>query len=1519
MKYASKTVLLILLGIFLQQGVKGQNKITEFSSDSVKFLKELEDYLQTGLTTHSDVKTFMEQFTVVWKTGAYTSEYKNATVDISNEMLAQHIPVYPQFQAFLNSMQFFVKGGFSETQFTQWRTCLEKLVKRKPLTNLGNYLTTSVNLFGSGVLFKSQGLSWNVGNSSFRFNCDSDYLIVFDNLNLVSTDEHNDSLDIYNTHGSFSILKGLWRGTGGKIDWTRTGLEAKMVYGELKNYSIKLGQNGFVADSVTFWNKYYFKAPLLGTVIEKNIYEPKGQETYPRFQSYGKRFDIANLTPDITYNGGFYMKGGKFVGSGTTEEPARLIFKRKGKVFLEVESVDYKITKEQISADDARIIIHIDTDSIYHPDIQVVYNIAQRHLSFIRTNQGLSQSPYFDSYHNVNWYFEYFSWYLDQPKFEFRNLPGSAQNIADFESKDYFRPDVFTPFANSMGANFIMQVADYCKTINGRDFTIDALSGYLNIIPGQVESILLTMATMGLVNYNEQNNHIHAEDKLFKYVADDMRKSDYDVIDFHSVDPGSQRGDTGKGRLTTKVTQDTLHKNAIYAPDNGVMDLTTNDMNLYGIKVVIISDSQGVYLFPKNREITLHRNRDFDFAGSIQAGRFDFFGKHFSFKYDQFKIKMVNTDSIRILAESFETDAKGRHHLVPVKSVIERLTGELAIDRPDNKSGIKGLHNYPVLRSDSNSFVYYDKRSIQGGAYKRDNFYFRVDPFTIDSLARFTNAGLHFGGMFSSAGIVPDMREELRLQSDYSLGFVHDAPEGGIALYGGKGKFFNKLRLSNRGFKGGGTINYVTSVSKSEDFTFYPDSMNAVASSFTLKEQKTPPEFPQVYGDTVREHWMPKKDFMDVSDLKLPFQCYNHQSTFHGHLQLSPELLTGGGLIDFQKAYLTSHLIRFKQHKFMADTADFFLKKIDSTGGIAFNTKNMNSEVDFEKRMGEFLSNGGGSMVGFPVNKYIAFMDEFKWYMDQEDIDFSSNKTQQAMSEGKQLQFSGSKFISVEPHQDSLQFIAPTARFSLKNYLISAHNVPFINVADAQIIPDSGNVYVRRNAAMDPLVKSTIIANTVTKYYKLYNSDVNISSRKKYDGSGYFDFIDELKNKRPIFFSNIHVDTTHQTIASTTVADSAHFAFSPNFKFKGDVKLIASNPFLFFDGECRIAHSCNEIKISWVKFASQVDPNNIMIPVNANPVNEDKTALSSSPVLSVSPDSVYLYPTFLSPVVNPKHDNPLLADSGFLTFDKTSGQYRISSKEKLAEQSVAGNYISLDTRRCILYNEGIINLGVNLGQLDWKTAGSATDYITPDSVTIKAIMSFNFFFDDGALEKMSTDMSNFVGLKPFDFSKQDYQKSLREILGKDKADKLITQLTLYGAMKKLPKDDQFTLFLSQVNLKWNSSLGSYVSEGPIGVGSMGKAAINKLIYGKIELRKGRRGDQLNMYLELDPMHWYFFNYNQNVISAYSSNSDFNNAISSIKSDKREQKTDKGKFIFQPADANAKTIFLRRVMANSDNQ
>jgi hypothetical protein len=93
---------------------------------------------------------------------------------------------------------------------------------------------------------------------------------------------------------------------------------------------------------------------------------------------------------------------------------------------------------------------------------------------------------------------------------------------------------------------------------------------------------------------------------------------------------------------------------------------------------------------------------------------------------------------------------------------------------------VLGKPTFPQFQSFKESYTFYDKKSIFKGVYNRDKFYYKLDPFTMDSLDNFRNEGLIFEGEFSSAGIFPTFREQLKLQKDYSLGFVRSTPPGGF-------------------------------------------------------------------------------------------------------------------------------------------------------------------------------------------------------------------------------------------------------------------------------------------------------------------------------------------------------------------------------------------------------------------------------------------------------------------------------------------------------------------------------------------------------------------------------------------------------------------------------------------------------------------------------------------------------------------------------------------------------------------
>ncbi|QNP52971.1 hypothetical protein H9L05_04535 [Hymenobacter qilianensis] len=72
---------------------------------------------------------------------------------------------------------------------------------------------------------------------------------------------------------------------------------------------------------------------------------------------------------------------------------------------------------------------------------------------------------------------------------------------------------------------------------------------------------------------------------------------------------------------------------------------------------------------------------------------------------------------------------------------------------------------------------------------------------------------------------MPPIKTKLSLQEDGSLGFNYNAPKEGLPVYGGKGRLYNKVQMSNRGIQGNGELTYLVGKLQSEQFIFYQDSV----------------------------------------------------------------------------------------------------------------------------------------------------------------------------------------------------------------------------------------------------------------------------------------------------------------------------------------------------------------------------------------------------------------------------------------------------------------------------------------------------------------------------------------------------------------------------------------------------------------------------------------------------------------------------------------------------------------------
>jgi hypothetical protein len=578
---------------------------------------------------------------------------------------------------------------------------------------------------------------------------------------------------------------------------------------------------------------------------------------------------------------------------------------------------------------------------------------------------------------------------------------------------------------------------------------------------------------------------------------------------------------------------------------------------------------------------------------------------------------------------------------------------------------------------------------------------------------------------------------------------------------------------------------------------------------------------------------------------------------------------------------------------------------------FAFSTKNVNAIVDFEKRTGDFASNGKGSIVEFPVNLYICYMDNFKWNMDAGEIELASRDANKP-KDARMLELSGPEFISTNPKQDSLRFNAPKAKFDFKNYIISAMDVAWINVADAKVYPDSGKVTILKAAEMKTFSNAKIVANSITAYHTVYKANANLFGRKSYAASGYYDYVDEMKNKQPIYLANIRVDTTYQTIAEATILDSAHFMLSPNYEFKGKVNLASNNQFMVFTGSTKVTQTCPALGNgkTWFNFSAQINPEKILIPVTDKLVDDRDKDISAA--IMVAADTSGIYTSFFTKKIH-KNDQEVISATGFLFYDKPTKEYRITSKEKLNEPTLTGNYLSLKSDACTVYGEGKMGgLGLDLGQVKIDAVGNASHDLKTDSASFNMMMALDFFFDNSALDKMSELISNTTSLTGVTVG-ATFEKGLHELLDKEKADKLIADVSLYGKFKKFPDELDHTIFLTDVHAQWDKKNNAYVSTGAIGIGFIHKNQVNKYVSGKIALSKKRTGDILDIYLEVDKNNWYYFRYTKGLLTAVSGDPAFNKIVQELKADKRTQKGERGQtpYEFSIGSEQQKNLFQRK--------
>lgn len=1480
------TSLLLIVICLLPFSMEAQ-RLRSFSTDPSLTKEEMRIL---SATTPKEKQKELEQalaaFDTFWDSEEMTDELKMSFLEMGNRMLRKNMRFFPHFDAYIKAYQAFVTREELNAYEREWLKIIQYHITND-LSSFDKLMHSYENLFSQNILHQTANSRWTAYGTLVKMGIEKEPYLEFVDADLVGAGSR-DSVEIMNTKGLYFPASTRWEGEKGTVYWYRAGL-GNEVRAEFNRYTVDTRYPHLHVENAAMHYPKFFSTPILGTVDDKAGLESDEEKvTYPRFKSYDDEIHIRDIYKNVDYMGGFELRGSSIRGFAGKGKMAHLfISSDKQKNVVGVSAVHYLFKEETVRANDARAAIYIDGDSIYHPSAQFYYNEITAELIISRPKYGVGRSPFFDSYHRMDITAECVSWVITTDKIEFKPMTGSTnQSSAIFESQNFFNN---ATMRRLQGTNDVNPLYTLFSIYKGRDFAPityeDAVRAF-NRPPEDVKSLLIQFAADGFVEYDVNNNQIYYRQKISQYLNNDVKRKDFDNI--------------------------TLESKSHYAS----LNLENNELTIIGCDYFVLSDAQIVNVYPLNEKVVVKKNRDMTFSGRIIAGLFDFVTHACEFEYEPFKVQMHDIDSLIMYVEdkNSQMNMYGEYRLRKVLSPIEDLAGTLYIDMPHNKSGKLDNPKYPYFASSDAGKVYYDHPFTFQRHYRRDVFFYQLDLFTIYNLDNFDTDSIRYEGQLVSGGIFPDIRQQLKVRPDFSLGFVYQSDASGLPAYRGAGNYAGEIDLSNRGLRGKGTIEYLTSTTLSDSLVFFLDATTGNATSHVVQEQMSGVEYPPAKVEQAALRWEPYAQQMFVHTQALPMSVFN-ETTLTGNSKLTPQGMYGTGTLNFNRADITSNLFRFKHHELFSDSADLRIYDLYQTNEFVFSTDNYNSHIDFQKRKGHFESNGEASEVIFARNEIktnaAVFdwdpIDEniliFQWDDPYKDVNIDATPAKDLVD----MESEGNVLTATAAKKKGLHFNAVSAEFNFKTNIINCHGVRHVPVGDAAIIPKGGEVTIFEYAEIQRLDSARIVADIDHKYHELYNCTANIVSGTEFNGKGLYDYIDMNKEVQVLQFDTLWFYERTKGIAS--IRKERDFKLSPHFAFDGRAELNSTDEFLTFVGGVQLVHDCDSVQRARLQLNGQINPDHVLIEIgeHAQDVNKQKAvvAITSANVTG----RIY---TCFGAHKDQFNDSEYISVTGYIDFDEETQQFRAASLEKLENPDLPQNIITLHKEDCIARGSGSIDMGAKLGRVDFNTLGTVVNFMKNDSAEMSLTTTIDFFFNEQAMKLMHTHIEN-ATTDFFDpWENEAYDLAMKTILKKKDYENYQYEVSTYGQAQRVPQDLRVKFVFANIDFVWDPITRSFISQRKLPMVICNGKELNKVLDGEIVIEKRGSRNKLYIYSEVNDV-CFFFQFENNQVYGYSNDTRFTDFIRATKAKKRMQMASNGQpsFTYKLGNRGQKDKFLRK--------
>ena len=717
-------------------------------------------------------------------------------------------------------------------------------------------------------------------------------------------------------------------------------------------------------------------------------------------------------------------------------------------------------------------------------------------------------------------------------------------------------------------------------------------------------------------------------------------------------------------------------------------------------------------------------------------------------------------------------------------------------------------------------------------------------------------------------------------------------------------------------------------------------------------------KYPMANANALRLKWDVGKPELTTETIDNPI-CMYGDTYFSGKTSLSPEGYAADGKMRFGLTEFDSDHFALDSRTFVADSANFLLYSSD-TSAVAFSATNYRANVDFDAQKVKYDYLDANSNLDFPMNRFICSLKEAEWDMATNNLhlynpveSFGDYATATTHEELLAVHNKASKFISLVPEQDSLQFYSMSAEYDMTNYVIHAHDVKIIRVADAAVFPYMHDVDINAESKLEP-VNGDLLADTLNRYHLYKDAVVDIQSRNYYTAQGTWDYNNAEGVSTPIRMDTIKpVDGITHGYAH--IAEDSEFKLSTQFGFQGRLTLTATDEFGFYDGQFALLAfeeymapvmdtlampadsvavevspeeivegepetepselSADNIPVEepqqeaiaslnhWFVSSTQINPSKIQIPIDVDRIRENEPRMTNGLYYELAIDGGY-FGSFLTPKKGSTDLDETAPANGLLWFDADSLRFVVTDEKDY------DSYLELDSRG-VIRGQGSFGLGFETPLANFVVHGDYTQFPN-DSIILCGLNVFNApVFDDKTLEAITEVYANIEG-ESIDLTQTPYLQYYRAENGEVKAAERQKAIELEG-YPKMESSDFYcnTIVIPDLKMVWNDQLHAFISVGKIGLGNLGSYVVNKYVDGYVMF--DRRLGNITYYFEYDMFQTYInYNSGDGQMQVHCTYSDINQRIADTKEKNRTRTNGDKRFQYVAVPYESMLDFLNRL-------